>query len=179
MELDALELTRKKLFVDKVDLFAGLADKDRSMIAECLEEITFAKDEQIVKQGEGGDSMFFVRRGEVRVTLEKYGQVKEVALIGPGNYFGEMALLTGESRTATVTAVIDVENFVLRKEPFSEVLLSNSDIANIIAGKVAKRKASLESSLSQFSDVIDEPKAVQASTLRKIQTFFGLANKNP
>ena len=176
-ERDALELTRKKHFVDKVDLFAELEESDRSMIAECLEEATFASEESIVTQGDSGDSMFFVRNGEVKVLLEKYGQVKEVAQIGPGNYFGEMALLTGENRTATVTAITDVDIFELRKEPFAEVLLANSAIANIIAGKVSKRKASLESNLSGFSDVIEAPKAAQASLLRKIQKFFTVTNK--
>lgn len=176
-ELDALELTRKKYFVDKVDLFAELEEVDRSMIAECLEEVTFAEGESIVTQGDSGDSMFLIRHGEVKVMLEKYGQVKEVAQISQGNYFGEMALLTGENRTATVTAKTDTDVFILRKEPFSEVLLSNSAIANIIAGKVSKRSAALKSNLSQFSDVIDEPKAAQASVLMKIHAFFTLANK--
>jgi branched-chain amino acid transport system substrate-binding protein len=146
------------------------------MIAECLEEVIYASNEPIVRQSESGDSMFFVRNGEVKVMLEKHGLVKEVARIGPGNYFGEMALLTGESRTATVIAITDTEVFVLRKEPFSEVLLRNAAIANIIAGKVTKRKAALQSSLSQFSDVIEEPTAVQASLLMKIQVFFSLSH---
>jgi len=177
VELDTLELTRKRLFVDKIDLFAGLEEADRSMIAECLEEVTYATDEPIVRQDDSGDSMFFVRHGEVKVMLEKYQQAKEVARIGPGNYFGEMALLTGESRTATVIAISDTEVFVLRKEPFSEVLLGNSDIANIIAGKVTRRKESLQSNLSQFSDITEEPKVNQASLLMKIQVFFSLSNK--
>jgi CRP-like cAMP-binding protein len=176
-DVEALELTRKKHFVDRVDLFAGLEESDRTMIAECLEEATFAEDESIVTQGDSGDSMFFIRNGSVKVMLEKYGQTKEVAQIGPGNYFGEMALLTGESRTATVAAKTDVDVFVLRKEPFSEVLLSNSDMANSIAGKVSKRKASLESNLMGFSDVTEAPKVAQASMLRKIQAFFTATHK--
>ena len=176
-ELDALELMRKKHFVDKVDLFAGLEEKDRSMIAECLEESTYAMDESIVRQGDSGDSMFFIRQGDIKVMLEKFGQVKEVARLGPGSFFGEMALLTGENRTATVISNNDAEIFELRKEPFSAVLLSNSAIANIIAEKVSKRKASLDSNLSQFTDVSEEPGEVQASMLTKIQTFFSLANK--
>ncbi len=176
-ELVALELIRKKHFVDKVDLFAELEEADRSKIAECLEEVTFAANESIVTQGDSGDSMFIIRHGEVKVMLGKYGQVKEVAQIGQGDYFGEMALLTGENRTATVTAKIDTDVFILRKEPFSEVLLSNSAIATIIAGKVSKRSAALKSDLSQFSEVSDVPKAARDSLLMKIQVFFTLANK--
>lgn len=176
-ELDALGLTQKKQFVEKVDLFTQLEEKDRSMIAECLKAVTFAADEPIVRQGDSGDSMFFIQRGDVKVLLEKYGQFREVARVGPGDYFGEMALLTGENRTATVTATTDVEIFMLRKEQFSEVLLSNSSIAESIAGKVAERKASLESHDSRFSVVADKSDVAQATLLKKIQTFFGLVNE--
>jgi small-conductance mechanosensitive channel/CRP-like cAMP-binding protein len=177
-ELVALELKRKQHFVDKLDLFAELEEADRAMIAECLDEVTFAENESIVKQGDSGDSMYIIRNGEVKVILEKYGQVKEVAQIRQGDYFGEMALLTGEKRTATITAKTDTDVFILRKEAFSEVLLSNSAIANIIADKVSKRSAALESDLLQFSDVSDVPTANRATLLKKMQLFFKLANKS-
>ena len=177
-DLEANELTRKKQFVDEVDLFAGLEENDRSMIAACLEEVTYAADEPIVRQGDSGNSMFFVQHGEVKIMLEKNGQIMEVAQLRPGNYFGEMALLTGENRTATVSAIVDTDILILRKEPFSEVLLSNSDIANVIAGKVTKRRASLESNLSQFSDVTIESEVAQASLLMKIQAFFTVNNNS-
>lgn len=172
-----LELVRKQHFVDKLDLFAELEEADRVKIAECLEENTFAENEAIVRQGDSGDSMYIVRNGEVKVMLGKNGQVKEVAQIGPGNYFGEMALLTGESRTATVTAATDTDVFVLRKAPFSEVLLSNTAIAATIADTVSKRSEALKSDLLKFSEVSDVPEVTRDTLLRKMQLFFTLAHK--
>ena len=175
-DLDNLKLRNKKFFVDRVDLFADLEEEDRAKIAECLEAVTFAKAEAIIRQGDSGASMFFIRKGEVKVQLENRGEARELARLGPGDYFGEMALLTGESRTATVRAIDDTETFELRKGPFSEVLLSNTAIASTIAETVSNRKAVRDSSLSQFADVTDEPQAVQASMLRRIQTFFSLVH---
>ena len=88
-----------------IDLFAGLDDEERARLAEVCQEHLFGAGERIVRQGDAGQSMFVVLDGRVRVTLEPSGQ--EVAVISRGAFFGEMSMLTGDPRTATVSALDD------------------------------------------------------------------------
>jgi small-conductance mechanosensitive channel len=85
-----------------VDLFASLSSDMRREIAESSPPVVYGSGEAIVRQGEPGQSMFIVCSGTVSVVLEPGRQ--EVARIERGGYFGEMSLLTGEPRTATVLA---------------------------------------------------------------------------
>ena len=77
----------------------------RALAAEARDHL-FAAGEAIVRQGAAGDSMFVILTRPVRVILEPSGQ--EVALIAAGGFFGEMSMLTGDPRTATVRATADV-----------------------------------------------------------------------
>ena len=89
-----------------VDLFATLSREARHALATASQHHLFASGESIVRQDAAGDSMFVVLKGSVRVVLEPSGQ--EVATIPAGGIFGEMSMLTGERRTASVKALGDV-----------------------------------------------------------------------
>src|SRR3954466_4477833 len=95
----------ERLLAD-VDLFASLPPEMRNQIALAAPMAVYGSGETIVRQGEEGQSMFIVLSGEVRVVLEPNRD--EVARIQRGGYFGEMSLLTGEPRSATVVAAGDV-----------------------------------------------------------------------
>ena len=88
-----------------IDLFAGLDDIERTRLADACPEHVFGAGERIVRQGDAGQSMFVVLDGRVRVTIEPSGQ--EVAVISRGGFFGEMSMLTGDPRTATVSSLDD------------------------------------------------------------------------
>lgn len=90
-----------------IDLFSTLTPEARRGLAHDASDLLFATGEAIVRQGEGGDSMFVVLRGTVHVVLEPSGQ--QVATIAAGGFFGEMSMLTGDPRTATVRAATDVQ----------------------------------------------------------------------
>jgi CRP-like cAMP-binding protein len=91
-------------FLRGVALFSEVSDKDLRAIAASLRRRAFAPGEHIVSEGEGGVGFFFVESGGVAVT--KSGV--RVATLGTGDYFGEIALLAGGDRTATVAAESDV-----------------------------------------------------------------------
>ena len=90
-----------------MSIFSSLAGEQRAELARTAKLGLFAAGEITVKQGEEGSSMFVVARGEAVVTLEPSNQ--EVARIGSGGFFGEMSLLTGEPRNATVQTTVDSE----------------------------------------------------------------------
>ncbi len=88
--------------LSEVDLFGSLTDQQRASIAAATVTRTYGDGEGIVRQGEPGDSMYVLCAGQVSVLLAP--DRREVATIQKGGYFGEMSLLTGESRSATVVA---------------------------------------------------------------------------
>ncbi len=130
--------------VKSVDVFAALSDGDRAtLVAEAAERV-YGTGESIVRQGEAGESMFIICSGEVRVTLEPSGQ--EVARIPAGRYFGEMSLLTGEPRTATVAAVSDTVVLELTADTFRRLAAVHPAVVEQISREVAARREGLERS---------------------------------
>lgn len=100
---DAAALQRdRQQVLDTVDLFATLSAEQRASLAASTVTRLYGNGEAIVRQGKPGDSMYVVCSGGVSVVIEP--ERREVASIDPGGYFGEMSLLTGEPRTATVVA---------------------------------------------------------------------------
>jgi len=172
---DSVTLPERLTFVEKAGLFKDLEQDDKQAIAEAMQPVTFGCGEAIIHQGDQGDSMFFIREGHVRVLLEGRGEQHEVNKLGPGDYFGEMALLTGEPRTATIVADCDVGAYVLSKEPFRRVLERDPNIAEEISHTIANRRTELE---HEAAAMASRPAAValeaQQNLLARIQRFFRL-----
>jgi CRP-like cAMP-binding protein len=91
-------------FLRGVQLFTDVSDKDLQTIAVSMRRRTFAAGERIVAEGEGGVGFFFVETGSASVTQDGARR----ATLGPGDHFGEIALLSGADRTATVAAETDL-----------------------------------------------------------------------
>jgi small-conductance mechanosensitive channel/CRP-like cAMP-binding protein len=161
-------------FVERAELFRRLEPVDKQMIADAMEKVTFAANESIIRQGQAGDSMFFIRQGSVRILLAGEDMEHEVTALREGEYFGEMALLTGETRTATVRAVDDVEVYVLRKEQFRNVLLANRAIAEEISRLIADRRRVLELKSAEVTAYDNPVEKEEQNILSRIQKFFGL-----
>ncbi|MFO8064409.1 MAG: cation:proton antiporter [Spirochaetia bacterium] len=102
----------------KIPLLSELSDEAFAQLAGHLQPRTFPADEQIITQGESGTSLFLLARGVVRVLRregpQRGGTLNEIATLLPGDFFGEMALLHAEARTATVRAVTPVLVYELR-----------------------------------------------------------------
>lgn len=173
-EDEAAVIDPRRAFVDKVDLFSGLDAEIKASIAESMEPVTFASGEPIIHQGAEGDSMFFIYLGTVRIVLEKEGAAQELAQLQPGQFFGEMALLTGEARSATANAVGDVEAFVLHKDRFRDILLDHPEVAEQISEVMSRRKVALDETSAELASRTATPKTIKRTFLGRIQKFFGL-----
>lgn len=170
----SIEAERRLAFVSGVDLFSTLPESEQQQIAESLQRITFAADETIIRQGAKGDSMFFIDRGSVRIVLEKDGAMSQLAILGDGQYFGEMALLTGDARTASAIAMTDVHAYILRSAAFRAILLKNPAIAEAISVVFAHRKGHLTVKSEELDAVMHVRQEVKDSFLLRIRSFFGL-----
>ena len=104
-----------------VPLFSDLTTSEFIAVALLLVRRVAKAGEIIVQEGDPGDSMFIVSTGEVRATIRRDGAELPVATMRDGDFFGEMAVLSGEPRTATVTAVKTTELLELSREHLSEI----------------------------------------------------------
>ena len=109
----------------KVPLFADLDSRELQDIANSMRERRVAAGDVILEQGAAGAGFFVVDQGMADVTVDG----DSVATIGPGDYFGEIALLTGSDRTATVTAQTDMVCYGLTTWDFKPLVEGNSAIA--------------------------------------------------
>jgi CRP/FNR family cyclic AMP-dependent transcriptional regulator len=120
----------------KVPLFADLDGRELQDIANSMHERRVAAGDVVLEQGAAGAGFFIVDEGTADVTVDG----DHIRTIGPGDYFGEIALLTGSDRTATVTAQTDMVCYGLTSWDFKPLVESNSAIAwkllTAMAGKL-------------------------------------------
>jgi CRP/FNR family transcriptional regulator, cyclic AMP receptor protein len=109
----------------KVPLFADLDGKELEAIASSMRERRFKAGDTVTQEGAGGVGFFIVEEGEADVNVG--GQPRRT--IGPGDYFGEIALLTGSERTATIVADTDMLCYGMTPWDFRPLVESNSTIA--------------------------------------------------
>ncbi len=108
-----------------VPLFAGLDERELEEIAGTLRERRFAAGDTVTQEGAGGAGFFVVESGEAKVTVD--GEDRRT--IGAGDYFGEIALLTGSDRTATIVATTELVCHGMTPWDFRPLVESNSAIA--------------------------------------------------
>ena len=129
-------------YLSHIDLFAPLDGQTRQALAKASHHRLFAGGESIVRQGAPGDSMFVVLHGRVRVVLEPSGQ--EVAMIPAGGFFGEMSMLTGDARTATVRAVDDATVLEISASQFRLLAVANPALLDHVSAVVSSRRTGLD-----------------------------------
>ena len=111
--------------LQSVPLFAGLDKKELQVIAGTMRERRFAAGETVIEQGAGGAGFFVVEEGTADVSVDGAPR----GSIGPGDFFGEIALLTGSDRTATIVATSDMLCYGMTPWDFRPLVESNSTIA--------------------------------------------------
>ena len=173
---DALE--RLVAAVRGIDLFQTLTEAELRTVAGRLRPLHYAAGERILEEGSPGDSFFLVDRGEVRVLHRLGGTPREMARLGEGECFGEMAMLTGQERTATVVAATDVDVLMIDKAGFQDILAKNPDVAVHISALLAQRRAALSDAEADVTtrirrDATDESDLRQ-KMLDRIRSYFGL-----
>lgn len=130
----SLQHVRREEFVRHVPLFAGLSDAAYAQLAAGLREQRYRKNEVVFHAEDPGDAMYLLRRGMVKVTLVTSDRRDVVvALLHPPDFFGEMALLDGLPRSATVTTLEASEMFLLLRPTFVDLLMRTPSLARKIA----------------------------------------------
>lgn len=144
----------KEELLKNVELFSVLKKKDlKSLVPSCVNR-HFKGGETLVEQGESGRGLYIIVAGKVRIIKETVGGEKlEVAVLGPGDFFGEMSVLDDAPRSASVMAVEDTECLVLAAWDFKAKMEMNPEIALQVLPVVVKRFRETNDKLLAFSRI--------------------------
>jgi small-conductance mechanosensitive channel len=170
------ELTRRQQALATVTPFGALTDEDKHDIAERLQYAPFARGDVITKQGNKAHWLYILAYGEAEVLYEPPGGTPHViGTLSAGQFFGEMALLTGDARAATVVAKTDVECYRLDRASFQELLARKPEIGEEIMRVMGGRRGDLDSARQAFTA---EPAVADAEPrlVSRIRRFFGIRN---
>lgn len=179
-ELAKAEKQRSVIFsvLRPLAVFAPLSDEQIRMLVQGAELRAFMAGETLVQQGERGESLFVIRSGAVRIDRSHDGgPARTVARLGPGEFFGEMSLLTGEPRSASIVAEEETEVIVVDKAAFAPVLTADTEILPGLSEALETRaRQTAQRMAEERAPAPEEQKTAQqrSALLRKIHRFFGL-----
>lgn len=162
-----------------VDVFQPLSEADREALAERMRPELFADGEALVRQGESGASLFIVADGNLAVRVRnRSGSETVVAELGPGQYFGELSLLTGAERSATVVASGDVLVYEIEKRHIEPYLTASPEVADLMSQVLAKRQLETQKASATEDPVSREAVHSHAEEIMdRIRTFFGMRSR--
>lgn len=136
----------------KFALFAELDDRELASVAAVAKTRRYAKDEVIFHADESGDIFCLIREGKVKVTMTSpEGKEIILSILGPGDFFGEMALLDDEPRSATVIAIEPLEVVTIWRSDFLQILSENFSIARKVLAELSRRLRKMSTRLESLA----------------------------
>ncbi len=154
-------------------IFKPFPDEAKLELSRRMRSRYAPKDEIVVKEGDAGDSLFIVVEGALAVKVKSAEGEIIVARLGAGDFFGEMALLTGEPRTATIVSVAETHLLEITKEDIYPLISSQPEISKLLSEVLAKRKMATESQKSKHKMEKIDKETLATQILNQIQNFFG------
>jgi small-conductance mechanosensitive channel/CRP-like cAMP-binding protein len=171
--LQQQELARRREALRHVTLFASLSEAELEQLVGHLVAAPFVAGATLTRQGAVAHWLYIIVSGEADVWYEgPAGARTPLATLGAGDVFGEMGMMTGDPRRATVTARTDVQCYRLDKQGFESVIRARPDIAEAISLVLAERRIQLEGKAVLANATGDKPR--HADILAKIRAFFAL-----
>ena len=158
-------------------LFDCLSDEQLNQLVGHAHLSIFGRGEPVIEEGSPGDSMFVMLRGAANVFVSKNGSKIRVATLGAGDCFGEMSLLTGEPRSATVRADGDCYVMEIGKPVMAEVLRDAPSCLEKLSELLAQRKMETEGVLKEAGRSDEhaiKERQYTATFLNRLRTFFQL-----
>lgn len=170
------QLQRRRKLLETIELFAGLSDEERAELARHMKYAPFAKGEVMTRQGADAHWLYLVEDGTATVRVSDGLNDREVATLTGPCFFGEMSLLTGEPRSATVIADGEVECFRLDKVAMQGIFTSRPEVAQKLAQVLAERKVALSAAREGLSAAAARERTASEAhaLLARIRSFFAL-----
>lgn len=126
----------EKSYLKNVEFFKNLSNEDIEKLIDISQIRMYGKDEYVFFQGDKGDSFFLIKSGNVSIIIDN----REITTLSKGEFFGEMSLLTGKLRSASVRALVDIEVIVIDKKSFKEVIQENKVLFESVLNYLTKRE---------------------------------------
>lgn len=170
-------IEKRTTALKQVELFHALTDEERHTLADQLRVAQFVRGEAITRQGAEAHWLYVLTRGDAEVRVSADGNLNErIATLHSGDFFGEMGMMTGEPRSATVIALSDLECYRVDKEAFHDILRSRPEIAEDISRVLARRRVELDAAREGLNEEarLARMKQHQGDLLRRIRGFFRL-----
>lgn len=153
-----------------VDIFAPLTIEEIATLAGASVSHIFAPGETVIRAGDAGSSMFVVHNGRVKVQISDNGKQRTVAVLKDGEFFGEMALFTGEPRTANVVAAEETEVLEIGHQAMKHLFETNPDLVEALSHIIAERRLGLKAKSEDAETHAEE----SAGIISSIRRFFGI-----
>jgi len=159
-----------------IPLFSELSEKDLQKIAQVATKQKYHKDNLILIEEEVGSTMFIILSGRVKISrISDDGREVILSILSDGDFFGEMSLLDGQTRSANVTAIEDSELMVIRREDFLQMLKDYPQIAINLLKELAQRIRKSDEHIKSLS--LQDATGRVASTLLRIAEDSGVFRK--
>ncbi len=176
--LDSETTAHREQLLRRVEILAALPPEEIAAVSRDLTRRVYGAGREVITQGDEGDSMFILMEGllTVHVRSSDSGEETRVAVLEPGDFLGEMSLLTGEPRSATVRAATDAVVYELTHESMSEVFARRPDLAEAIGGAAALRRVRLSEAAESRNtvEIEAESRSLAKKILSKMRSFFGV-----
>jgi CRP-like cAMP-binding protein len=154
-----------------------LDDAEADKLLASARLLRFGRGEKILQEGEAGESMFILLNGEAAVFVRSGDHETLVATLHPGDYCGEMSLLTGEPRSATIIARVDCELWEIDKPVMAELLQKNEALVQKLGDLLANRRMEREGVLASEAEkaqLQSREKEYADGFMKKLYSFFEL-----
>ena len=171
------EIESRANALKSVEIFQALTDAERRSLAARLRIAPFVRGEAMTRQGAEAHWLYLITKGDAEVRVSVDGNLSEhVATLNAGDFFGEMGMMTGEPRSATVVALSDVECYRVDKDAFHDILRSRPEIAEDISQVLARRRVELDAAREGLNEEAKRARMSQhqGALLQRIRSFFAL-----
>jgi CRP-like cAMP-binding protein len=171
------EIERRVEALKQVELFGKLTLEERHELATRLKVAPFVRGEALTKQGAEAHWLYILIEGKAEVQVAVNGKSEPIASLGKGDFFGEMGMMTGAPRRATVIAQTDMLCYRLDKIAFQEIINRRPEIAEDISHVLARRRVELEAVREELNEEVIRLRVdkAQNAVLDRIREFFRLS----
>ena len=148
-KLEEVDMNMQRiLFLRKISLFQNLDGNELIWLSEIIHEKKYKRHERVITEHEPGDSLFIILTGHVKILRDDY----IVGTLGPGDYFGEMAILDNEPRSATVETEDNCTFLVIERDDFQKLIVSHSQITLSMFRSLSSRLRQILSNVAELQD---------------------------
>ena len=166
---------RRRALLGELDLFNHLPEPERDALAARMRPAPFAAGETVHRQGADAHWLYVLASGEVEERVGGAGFEETVCQVKAPGIFGEMSLMTGSPRLATIVAITDVECFRLDKHDFEKIMRLPA-VAEHMAAVIARRRMDIDRARGQLDQETARRKLsdTELDVLGRIRRFFGI-----